>query len=37
MAPDRPPGHGGWLGGLKETRSKVDADREDMLEFGAVT
>lgn len=37
MAPDRLPGHGGWLGGLKETRTKVDADGEDMLDFGAVT
>lgn len=27
----------GWLKGLEETRTKVDADGEDTLDFGAVT
>lgn len=37
MAPSRSPGSGGWPGGLQETCTTVDADREDALGFGAVT
>lgn len=32
VAPSRSPGYKGWLKGLEETCTKVDADGEDMLD-----